>query len=229
MDLQIETLFRLDAEGRLRAGHEPDKPPPLFFMGRTRAGHRWLFGGNLPDDTCRALDALFAEEPVGDDLEARPACAARVRSAIGAGFELGTEYRGPAFHFPERIDAPSDVVEITPSNANLLDAELADWRADVADSQPCLARIADGCAVSICCAVAEGPRAMEAGVETSPAWRGKGHARAVVAAWALAVRASGLLPLYSTDWSNAASRGVAASLDLVAFGEDWNIAGRRAA
>ena len=70
---------------------------------------------------------------------------------------------------------------------------------------------------------------MEAGVETSPAWRRKGHARAVVAAWALAVRASGLLPLYSTDWSNAASRGVAASLDLVAFGEDWNIAGRRAA
>ena len=228
MDLQIETLFRTNAEGRLRAGYEADKPLPLFFLGRTPAGHRWLFGSGLPDDTRRALEGLFAEEPARPDLEARPACAARVRSTLEARLGPGTESRGPAFHFPERIDAPADVVELTASNAHLLEAELAEWFPDVAETQPCLARVVDGRAVSICAAVARGPRALEAGVETSPAWRGKGHARAVVAAWALAVRASGALPLYSTQWTNAASRAVAASLGLIAYGEDWHISARRA-
>jgi hypothetical protein len=62
----------------------------------------------------------------------------------------------------------------------------------------------------------------EAGVETAAASR-RGHAPAVVAAWAAAVRALGAEPLYSTSWQNSASRAVARKLGLVPCGRDLHI------
>jgi predicted GNAT family acetyltransferase len=67
------------------------------------------------------------------------------------------------------------------------------------------------------------PLAHEAGVETVPLFRGRGYARAVVAAWSAAVRALGAEPLYSTTWQNMASRAVARALGLVAVGRDLHI------
>jgi predicted GNAT family acetyltransferase len=63
----------------------------------------------------------------------------------------------------------------------------------------------------------------EAGVETAPAYRGRGLAGEVVLAWATAVRVEGRLPLYSTDWSNLASRAVARKLGLAMYGEDCRV------
>ena len=42
-------------------------------------------------------------------------------------------------------------------------------------------------------------------------------------AWATAVRASGRIPLYSTEWSNAASLSVARKLGLSRYAEWWSI------
>jgi predicted GNAT family acetyltransferase len=66
-------------------------------------------------------------------------------------------------------------------------------------------------------------RAHEAGVETHPAFRGRGFAVRAVAAWARAVRATGVLPLYSTSWENHGSRGVARRLGLVQLGSDLHV------
>ena len=65
--------------------------------------------------------------------------------------------------------------------------------------------------------------AAEAGVRTRESERGQGFAIRVVAAWARAMRDSGTEPLYSTEWTNAASRGVARRLGLILCGEDLHI------
>jgi predicted GNAT family acetyltransferase len=65
--------------------------------------------------------------------------------------------------------------------------------------------------------------AHDAGVETAAAFRGRGYARLVVAAWARAVRDLDCVPFYSTSWQNDASRGVARALGLVLFGSDLHV------
>ena len=72
-------------------------------------------------------------------------------------------------------------------------------------------------AVAVCASARIGAQACEAGVETVPAYRGRGLAAAVTARWADEVRARGLLPLYSTSWDNLGSRGVARRLGMIRY------------
>jgi hypothetical protein len=112
------------------------------------------------------------------------------------------------------------IVSLTPARAELLGDELPALRARLALRQPCLAVLEGGRAVSVCYVAARSERAAEAGVETLPGFRGRGFASRAAAAWARAVAERGLLPLYSTEWSNRASRGVAARLGLILYGVD---------
>jgi predicted GNAT family acetyltransferase len=89
--------------------------------------------------------------------------------------------------------------------------------------QPYLAIIEDSQAVAICRSVRVSSRAHEAGVNTLIGYRRRGYATAVVAAWALAVRALNRIPLYSTSWNNVASQGVARRLGLVQYGVDYHV------
>jgi predicted GNAT family acetyltransferase len=96
--------------------------------------------------------------------------------------------------------------------------ELAEGRA------PMLAVFEDGAAVSICFCARRSDVAAEAGLETALPFRGRGYAAHVTAAWALSVRATGLIPLYSTAWDNHASRAVARKLGLYAYAANWSLA-----
>jgi RimJ/RimL family protein N-acetyltransferase len=90
-------------------------------------------------------------------------------------------------------------------------------------SPPLTVFVVAGQAVAACGSVRITPQAYEAGVETAAPFRGRGYGSAVVAAWATAVRALGVEPLYSTTWKNTASRAVARALRLVAVGCDLHI------
>jgi RimJ/RimL family protein N-acetyltransferase len=86
-----------------------------------------------------------------------------------------------------------------------------------------IAAVIDDQAVAVCGSVRITARAHEAGVETSLPHRGHGYAAQTTAAWAKAVRALGVEPLYSTSWDNAASRAVARKLGLIHFCNDLHL------
>lgn len=80
---------------------------------------------------------------------------------------------------------------------------------------PVMALVEDGHPVSICFSARRSDAAAEACVETAEAVRGRGPGPRVTAAWALAIRASGRVPLYGTSRSNRASLAFARKLDLI--------------
>jgi RimJ/RimL family protein N-acetyltransferase len=134
---------------------------------------------------------------------------------------VSREHCGPAFLFPDDLpDAPRAVV-VTEANRAACDAHfpwvLKEWNDPI---HPVVVVIEDGAAVSLCHSARTSPGASEAGLETIEAARGHGYAPEVVAEWARGVRVAGRLPMYSTDWTNAASRRVAEKLGLKLYGED---------
>ncbi|MCZ6782624.1 MAG: GNAT family N-acetyltransferase [Proteobacteria bacterium] len=228
MKAHVETLFLHDAAGRIVRVHEREGwPAPHFYLGRSRPANLWRFQASLPDGAIRTLGRLAAKEaPLPDIVPAREPepeprrMEAFRRVLVDEGIEIHSEYRGPAFRFPDATlgtRPDPDVVEIGPENAALLTGPFL----DLAGRAPVLAALDDGRAVSVCHAARGVAETMvEAGVETLPSHRGRGLASRVVAAWADAVRRRGGVPLYSTEWGNAGSRSVARRLGLIQYGED---------
>ena len=129
---------------------------------------------------------------------------------------------GPSFVFPEAIaEAPGTVCV---DDVALLDHRFSGWQAsEIPECAPIVGVVEDGHAVSVCFCARRSDVAAEAGVETAVELRGRGMGPRVTAAWAVAVRASGRIPLYSTSWSNEASLAVARKLGLVAFASTWSV------
>jgi RimJ/RimL family protein N-acetyltransferase len=129
----------------------------------------------------------------------------------------------PAFGFPEEIPQATGITII--DRLELLERYFRGWTADeIPSCSPIVAVMEGGYPVSVCfCATGDSAPAVEAGVETAADFRGRGFATRVTTAWASAIRAAGRIPVYSTDWDNLGSRGVARKLGLVQYASDWNI------
>jgi RimJ/RimL family protein N-acetyltransferase len=236
MELHVEALYRHTPEGRLLETREPEPVrAPRFFLGRTRRGNLWRFRHDLPESLVRGLDALAAAEPVlpppgareaGGSLRSyprEPAVLARFRELLQEHEAIRHTSAGPAYFFPEELPVPAQVVRLTDENTDLLVDEFAWLRTERAPSEPAVAVVVDEQAVSVSFSSRVTARAAEAGVDTLAAFRGRGYASRVVAAWALAVRETGRVPLYSTSWDNLASQGVARRLGLQLYGVDLSL------
>jgi RimJ/RimL family protein N-acetyltransferase len=216
-ELQLRTLYVLDDRGRLVALREPGaRTPPALALVLGLDGCAWAVRCDMSDDIAARLSRLASEEPPPADLRDEPVNAQRYLSVVDGRVEAG-----PAFAFPDEIDEPGGVVEITDPAVTMrhfpgLDSEL-EGRA------PALAILEDGQAVSVCACARRSGEAAEASLFTAKAYRGRGYGPRVTAAWARAVRASGRIPLYSTSWKNAASREVARKLGLVQYATDWSL------
>ena len=227
MRLHVEALFRRDDQGSLVQVNEAGgAPAPRLFVGTTASGRQSWFRGDVPADVSDSLrEVVAAAGPgvAGDDI----GWAAPLERILAAHAPVESVWSGPAYRFPEPfVDVPEATdraVAIHDDNAELLGPWLGEWLLDVPEYQPMYAVVRDGAAVSLCSSVRTTPRADEAGVETHPDFRGQGLAPIAVAAWAGAVRALGREPLYSTAWTNHASRAVAAKLGLIQFGADYHV------
>jgi hypothetical protein len=146
----------------------------------------------------------------------------RIRTGQEAGAKI-CQSAGPAFIFPDVVAQPADVVVV--EDERLLEHNFSGWVAGeiAAGRSPVMAVVENGYPVSVCFCARRSDIAAEAGLETAEAFRGRGFGPRVVAAWALAIRASGRIPLYSTSWTNDASLAVARKLGLIAYASHWSL------
>ena len=217
-ELQLRTLFVLDGARRIVGTREAvPGAGPLFSLIRSREKCAWAVRADVAPDVADEVDGLAGEEPPVEDLRQAPVHAERYKSLLE-----GRVDSGPSFVFPERIARPAGVFVI--EDVDVLSRHFSGWTAsEIPGCGPIVGVLADGYAVSVCFSARRSDEAAEAGVETAVDWRGRGLAARGTAAWALAVRESGRIPLYSTSWSNGASLAVARKLGLVGFGCVWSV------
>ena len=226
MEIHVETLFTSEDNGRLRGINDPDGetgPAPRFFFGHTSEGWMCRFRHDLPENVVASLKKVAAGEPMLMDARRLPRGHRQFEDILQSHAPVEQVWAGPAYRFPDRIDPPANVVRLSCENAGLLRGSFAKMVPELDSGQPWLAAIEDSRAVSICQTVRSSWRAHEAGVDTLETFRRRGYAVSAVAAWALAVRALALVPLYSTSWENLASRGVARRLGLIQYGVDYHV------
>jgi GNAT superfamily N-acetyltransferase len=217
--LHLQTLYVLDERGRIVSTREPEASPgPLFALARGAEGCAWAVRVDVSDDLAEEVERLAREEAPALDLRDGPMHAERYTALLG-----GRAQAGPAFAFPDDLESPSGTVLI--EDEALLDHHFRGWVPGeiAAGRAPVVAIVQGSYPVSVCFSARWSPVAAEAGVETAPPFRGRGFGAWVTAAWALAVRATGRTPLYSTEWSNTASLALARTLDLRAYAAGWSL------
>lgn len=219
IEIYLQTAFVLDAAGRIVSTREPQPTPgPIFALVRSAERCVWAVRAGAAQAVADELNRLAQAEPPTSDLRAAPFHAHRYAALLG-----GRVRSGPAFEFPSTIVASADVVVV--EDERLLARHFCGWVAGeiAAGRAPVMAVVDDGAPVAVCFSARASRAAAEAGVETAAQFRGRGLGPRVTAAWALAVRASGRTPLYSTDWSNAPSLALARKLGLRVYAAHWSV------
>jgi len=219
-EIELQTLFVLNDDGRIRSTREPNpNGGPIFSLIRGRTHCAWAVHADVPETLAREVGDLARAEPAGRDFESAPKYAKDYLSLLG-----GKVDAGPTFIFPQVIPRPDGIVSIT--HLAQLQHHFRGWTADeIPERSPILAIVEDERAISVCFCARRSAVAAEAGVETAERFRGRGLAARVTAAWALGVRTSGRLPVYSTSWSNEPSLAVARTLGLEVCASVWSLYG----
>lgn len=225
MRLHVDALFTSDANGDLlRVNEQNGAPAPRFFFGRTAMGHVLRFRQDVDAAMRAEVEAAVRHDIARQAGADRPIDPSPYAKILERSDPVCSVSAGPAFSFPPDGQDPVRTVFVTDANRAILEAHLRSWIPDIPFCQPMIAVVVGDDAVSLCASVRVTTAAHEAGVETAPAHRGRGHAVAVARAWARAVRTSGAIPLYSTSWTNDASRAVARKLGLIQYGSELSVA-----
>jgi hypothetical protein len=219
-EIELQTGFILDGRGRIVSTREPQASHgPLFSIIRSSTENAWAIRDDVPDGLAEQIAVLARREPPACDLRAAPVYATEYLSLTSG--QPG--FAGPAFSLPETLPATAGVVPV--DDERWLQRNFRGWQLGEisAGRAPVLAVIEDGLPVSICFCARRSATAAAAGLETAAMFRGRGLGPRVTAAWAVAVRAGGRVPLYSAAWSNEPSLAVARKLGLTAHASFWSV------
>jgi RimJ/RimL family protein N-acetyltransferase len=226
MRLQINTLFVVNERSYLSAINDlKQSRPPLLFLGRTTSGNMWRFRDDLPNNLIENLENLLSKEPPlkSKKLNAAPKKEGEIKALLEEHRPIEKVWSGPAYYFSQTPRPPDDTVAITKFNKALLQGPLVPWGEDVDGGLPLFASLEGGEVAAVCGSVRVSNAVHEAGVETAPLYRRKGHAARAILAWANNVTSLGALPIYSTSWDNIASQALAKKLGLTFYGADFHI------
>lgn len=204
-------------------GEAPEETPRYYVARAVWGAWRVTIRPDVDAGLRAELEALAPERAL-DDPPAVLEIFLRRHAACGS------VWRGRTSRFPGAPDAAM-AASVTPLAAGLdvygeeaptpIAEPAAVETADTAAFTPRqFALIADGLVVATCESSRESQVAAEAWVRTLPAWRGRGYARRVTAAWARDALARGKEPFYSHHRENLASASVARALGLRPFLDD---------
>ena len=144
-EIQLETLYLLDGDGRICGTRELEPSPgPLFALIRGTGSCAWAVRADVATDVADELAELAREEPPVSDFRVAPVHAARLLSLLA-----GRVDSGPSFVFPEAIaEAPGTVCV---DDVALLDHHFSGWQAiEIPECAPIVGVVEDGQAVSVC-------------------------------------------------------------------------------
>ena len=230
MDLQANALFTHDANGRMVTKAQPwdgTAAAPKFYLGRTTNGKVMTrFRHDVSASIIDKLEALLKNETPALAFDEMPVCKNQYLEILGeTNCWGGPCWLVPAHAAQEKQDASEPApVFITRHNINTFSVKGFEWLLDEIDvAEPCAGVIIEGRLVSLCRSVRRTPAAHEAGLETTPEFRGKGYAGMCVKSWAAAVKNLGALPFYSTSWNNGNSQKVAEKLGFYYVGNNFSI------
>ena len=183
MNIHVQTLYIHSSQSQLESVNDwRGGIAPRFFLGRTRQGNVWRFRQDLPRDICDTLSAYCAAEPFL--LSSKPKFELDYSKILSAHAPIETKWFGPAFSIPRQSQASNESLKIEVGNSQLLHESMPEWLHDVPYQQPFFAQVVFNQAVAVCASVRITDIAHEAGVETLENHGRKGHAAAVVTAWA---------------------------------------------
>ncbi|MCA9878914.1 MAG: GNAT family N-acetyltransferase, partial [Thermomicrobiales bacterium] len=206
---------------------DPDPPPgpaPRVYLGVTTTGIVRAWRHDVPAEMRTAIDRLCDDYPVAlENLEAFVSRLEQTLSRHDVRHTPGQIRTGPAFTFPDPLADSAGASLMQPGQEALLAATFPITATWLRESWPFSAMLVDGRAVSLCYSARRTSHVAEAGVVTAPEYRGRGYAAPAVAAWAQAIRAAGITPVYSTSADNHASRAVARKLGLREIGWDVQV------
>lgn len=193
VELKIALEFGVSPDGdTLPQARSNDEGQPRLLVSSFGEAHAVYFRFDLPLSVREELAVLDPELLMRDEPH--------VRAILSRHAPVEHIYR-IRWYTIERKPVPAEYPDVTYVDGRyvvLVDGEIAAWaRTDREDA-----------------------RAAEVSIETREAFRRRGYARQVTAAWAARVLASGKVAYYSHLLANAPSQAVAASLGLVHLSDE---------
>jgi len=235
--IEAATIYVLTDSGRILHRSSPDrKEGPRFRLASCASGHVVLIRHDVAEATARAIEGLVAREPALWRPDSAPAHLNEYRRLLGEAPFDGSDAE-LIWTFPDRLDydhsaelVRSDTPEGDRMLARLTERGMPEPLSemgfvDVGEfwAPWCVALQGDEIA-SLAFTVGMGPASAEVGVNTVPAFRGRGLAAAATAGWASLPANSGRVLFYGASRTNVSSQRVTQRLGLRLIGTSLAIA-----
>ncbi|VWD16851.1 GNAT family acetyltransferase [Burkholderia lata] len=230
LDIDYRTLFRLYPDRRIERENDPDcSPGPRFWLGRCADGNLTGVRADVPPAVADELARLADSEPPSAD-RMPPAHLERYLALLApvAHWNIGLVYALPhacGFDTDTRValingdsDAGWHLMHALSTHGMPEGLFSMGFRSAADLWAPWCAAVVDGEIASVAFAARLSAVGAELGLATAPAFRGRGLAAAVTAAWSRLPSLQTRTLFYSTDRDNHASQRVASRLGLTLRG-----------
>jgi hypothetical protein len=236
LHLHRRTAFSFDLLGRMVHENDPGKSRgKRFSMTGCSEGNLAVIRDDVSELASLALERLAAAEPPLSGYDAMPARLHDYLSTLGEVEQVDARRFGYLWTFPNGVESPCEaelVLSGSVESAGLverLEDAMPEALAERGFGQPTdlwepwCAAVVDGQVASIAQTVRTGSGGAEVGVDTVPAFCGRGLAAGATAGWSRHPALGGVTLFYSASKINLSSRRVTDRLGLTFVGSTFAI------